>query len=246
MSASSCRSSLENQCAPGHGHLGWTRWEGGRLPHCLWGRVRHVGHRERLGIKTPGFGLPHPPAVKAACFSRSGERSWGSDSNPGMLRGAGQGLGRAGPWAPCVEGSWGICYHRSATPAKVTGPKTRVGSRCKGGHFPKLSDGFTQVQGLWPVLCALGSWGGGRLQSKGVEGKQGIWNEVGREGQRENERKEGRVFSSRHKAQRWAMVRWLHEAGRWFLQPGDTVAPHRGLALLPPHDSPLPQLSPCL
>lgn len=111
--------------------------------------------------------------MKAACFSRSGDRSWGSDSNPGMLRGAGQGLGRAGPWAPCMEGRWGICYHRSATPAKVTGPKTRVGSRCKGGCFPKLSDGFKQVQGLWPVLCTLGSWGGGRLKSKGSGGQTG-------------------------------------------------------------------------
>lgn len=78
------------------------------------------------------------------------------------------------------------------------------------------------------MLCALVSWGGGRLQGEEVEGKQGICSEVGREGQRENERKEGRVFSVRHKAQRWAVACWLHEAGRRFLQPGDTVVPHRG------------------
>lgn len=179
MSASSRRSSLENQRAPGHGHLGWIRWEGGRHPHCLWGRVRHVGHRERLGIKTPGFGLPHPPAAKAACFSRSGERSWGSDSNPGMLRGA-------GPWTPCVEGRWGICcYHCSATPAKVTGPKTRVGSRHKGGRFPKLSDGFSTSSGL--VACALCTGQLGRGQAE-RQGSRGQTEDLQRSGERRTKR----------------------------------------------------------
>lgn len=205
------------------GHPGWTRWEGGRHPHRLWGRVWHVGHRERVGIKTQALGSPNPQLSRLPIFPRVGKGAGGV--TPAL--GCSEGLGRAGPWAPCVEGRWGICcYHHLATPAKVTGPKAGVGSRHKGGRFPKLSDDFRTSSGL--VACALGSWGGGMLQSKEVEGKQGIWNEAGREGQRENERKEGRVFSSRHKAQGWDMVRWLLEAGRRFLQPGDTVAPHRG------------------
>lgn len=70
----------------------------------------------------------------------------------------------------------------------------------------------------------------------------------------ENRRKEGRV--SRWcpvlgKARRWNMACWLREASRWFLQPGGhcwtptgTAGPAEGLALPPPHDSSLPQLSP--
>ena len=82
------------------GHPGWTRWEGSRHPHCLWGRVWHVGHRDRVGIKTQALGSPNLQLSRLPVSPGVGKGAGGVTPALGCSEGLGRGWAGLGPGLP--------------------------------------------------------------------------------------------------------------------------------------------------